>query len=83
MLAVNAWDESKKRVTRYVQKEKLKQQFLQDGSDVWKSQYGKLLPQVVWIDRDGMIMERSLGFDPKTSPGVLEEDTKRLMVSTN
>ena len=56
---------------------------LLDGSKVWKESYDGLITQVVWIDRKGIIVEREVGFDAKTSPGVIEEKTKRLVESTN
>ena len=79
VLAINAWNESKKRVARYARKEKLKQRFLLDGREVWKTQYDGLLPQLVWIDREGRIVERS----SPTSPGVMEEKTKSLVETTH
>lgn len=83
VLAINAWDEPESRITRYARKEKLKQRFLLDGSEVWKTQYDALLPQTVWIDRDGVILDRTSGYDPKTGPGDLEARTKRLVETTH
>jgi len=81
VLAINAWDEPKKRIARFVQKEKLKQHMLLDGGEVWKGHYDGLLPQVVWIDREGVIVEREIGFDAQTSPGIMAANTKRLVES--
>lgn len=69
MIAVNAYDEEKDVVQGFVEKEKLKQVVLLKGSDVALETYGvSEFPGAFWIDRDGRVVQRELGFEVERVP---------------
>ena len=76
VLAVNAWDESRETVRRFVTEKNLKQRVLLDGSSVHES-YGLAgIPVSVWIDRAGVVADVEFGY---SGPTALERTTKRLI----
>ncbi len=62
VLGVNAWDEPKSRIRRFVKKNKLKHRILLDGSAV-ADQYGvSSVPTLIFINKDGVMVDAELGF---------------------
>ena len=81
VLAVNAWDEEKEVLSRFVSDNKLKQRILLDGRDVCKNLYGqKGIPVVLWIDRSGKIVRTHIDFTDKDA-ATLDEYTAKLVAS--
>ncbi len=77
VLAVNAWNEPKKTLARFVRKGKLKQIVLLEGRNVAKKDYGvTAVPTTLWIDRDGVVIHTQIDFD---GPEELNELTKQLI----
>ncbi|MCK4660816.1 MAG: TlpA family protein disulfide reductase [Phycisphaerae bacterium] len=63
VLAINAWNEPRAEVARYVRSNQLKHRILLDGAEVGSKGYGiRSLPTCFWIDRTGMIVHRLSGF---------------------
>lgn len=61
VLGINAWDEPEGEIKRFVQEKNLKTRMLLDGSRV-AEQYGITgIPVVLWIDREGDIVDAALG----------------------
>ena len=79
VLAVNAWDEDKSQINRYVRKEKLGQRILLDGSKVASSYGSPGLPTLLWIDGTGIVMDVEVGFG---GPASLERRTDQLLRSS-
>jgi hypothetical protein len=79
VIAVNAWDEEKEPVARFVAEKKLKHKFLMQGGDVC-DRYGipnRTIPTVLWIDREGKIVDTDTGSaDPEQ---VLAQKTRALL----
>lgn len=64
VLAVNAWDEERDIVNKFVRDNNLKQRVVMDGKQVFKEAYGlKSVPTVFWIDRSGKIVRTHLDYD--------------------
>lgn len=76
VLAVNAWDESAEDVRRGVKQYGVKHRVLMDGEAVYKKYGPPHIPCVLWIDRQGKIVDSELGFH---GPEDLDERTKRLL----
>lgn len=77
VLAVNAWDEDKDVLAKFIKSEKLAQRVLLNGSDVGSEKYNvKGVPVVLWITPDGIIEDVEVGFGGRRS---LEEKTRRLL----
>lgn len=77
MLAVNAWDEPKSVLSRFVRKQKLNQTVLLNGSEVAKRYHTKgSVPVVLWIDRDGVVVGTEFGYE---GPESLQRETDRLL----
>src|SRR4029450_7106246 len=71
VIAVNAYDEEKPVVSQFVSKEKLKQIVLLKGSGGARTQdAGRNFPTTVWIDAEGKIVRREMGFDPSLFRGM-------------
>jgi hypothetical protein len=63
ILAVNGWDEPEKTVQNFVEKEKLPYTIALMGGRVSKSKYMVSgLPTNFWIDREGNIIDREVGW---------------------
>ncbi len=62
MLAVNAWNEPKADLAKFVAAQKLKQRVLLNGGNAAKAFKVKAVPTAFWIDRDGVIMDSEVGF---------------------
>lgn len=81
VLAVNAADEDKATLKRFVRRQKLKQQILLNGGSVFENRYhGKVFPTSLWIDRAGVIVDTEVGYD---GPETLKKKTERLMATTS
>ncbi len=78
MLAPNAWDEEKNILKRYARKDKLKQRILLDGSALFDAYGGTSVPTVLFIDRNGVVVDVEVGFD---GPDDLIKRTERLLAS--
>jgi hypothetical protein len=69
VIAVNAYDEEKEVVQGFIEKQKLKQVVLLKGSDVALDTYGlSEFPGAYWIDREGRVVQRELGFEVERVP---------------
>jgi hypothetical protein len=69
VVAVNAYDDEKDVVQGFVEKEKLKHLVLLKGSDVALDTYGLAeFPAGFWIDREGRVVHRELGFEVERVP---------------
>ncbi len=65
VLAVNGYDESRETVERCVERRKLTHPILLMGGKVASKQYlVNGYPTSYWIDREGRLLERSVGFGP-------------------
>lgn len=65
VLTVNAWNEPRKTVEKYVAEHGLKQTMLLNGLEVFSQRYGcKYVPQVYLIDKAGKIAYSHLNFRP-------------------
>lgn len=78
MLCVNAWDEDRDTIRRFVTEKSLKQRVLLDGSTVHDAYGLTSIPVSVWIDSAGVIRDVEFGFD---GPARLESTTKRFLES--
>jgi len=78
-VAVNAYDEERKVVADYVEKEKLKQTVLLMGSKVAQDLYAApSYPTSYWIDREGRVVRRETGFQATMVPA-LERMARKLV----
>lgn len=76
VFAVNAWDEPLRDIKRFVRQRRLKQYILLNGSQVL-AQYGvTVVPTVLFIDRNGVIVDAEVGFD---GPEPLRRKAKALL----
>lgn len=65
VLAVNGYDESRETIERCVERRKLTHPILLQGGDVASKRYlVKGYPTSYWLDREGRILEWSVGFGP-------------------
>ncbi len=65
VLAVNAWNEPRRKVEKYVAENRLKQTILMNGGEIFIKRYGcKYVPQVYVIDKQGVITYSHLNFRP-------------------
>ncbi len=79
VLAVNAWDEDKAEIRRFVKKNKLEHRILLDGKEV-RARYGApFIPTTLWINRDGVVVDAEVGFD---GAGPLLRKTKKLLAGS-
>ena len=76
VLAIDTWDESIWKVRRFAEEQKLEQRILLKGSAVADLYGVSSIPAVVWIDRNGTIIDANLGYH---GGGSLERKTKRLL----
>jgi hypothetical protein len=76
VLCVNAWDEPKRTVQKFVEKKKLMQRMLLDGGGIANDYAITSVPTVFWIDSKGRVVDTEIGFG---GPGILESKTKRLL----
>ena len=79
MLAPNAWDEEKSLLKRYVKKENLRQRVLLNASAVFNAYGAKSVPTVLFIDKEGIVIDVTIGFDH--GPEHLEKMVQRLVSS--
>ena len=79
VLAVNAWDEDKRQINRYVRKEKLAQRILLNGSKVASSYGTPGVPTLLWIDEAGIVKDVEVGFG---GPASLARRTDQLLRSS-
>ena len=79
VLAINAWDEDKRQIDRFVRTEKLAHRFLLDGSKVAKSYHYPGVPTLLWIDKTGIVKDVEFGFGGSAS---LARRTDRLLRSS-
>lgn len=81
VVAVNAYDEERKVVAEFVEKEKLKQVVLLMGSKVAQDLYGATsYPTSFWIDTEGKVVRRETGFHPSMVPA-LERMAQKLVIA--
>ncbi len=78
VLGVNAWDEAKPDVAKFVEEHKLKHRILLDGSKVGERYELLGIPTLFWIDAEGVMVDIEVGFD---SPESVERRTKRLLAA--
>jgi len=79
VLAVNAWNEPADKLRRFVEQKKLTHRILLGGAAVAGEGYGvEGIPVTIWIDRDGRIAAREVGFAPGQE-GRLERITRDLL----
>jgi thiol-disulfide isomerase/thioredoxin len=78
VLAVNAWDEPKEILQQYIEQNNFQQRVLLDGAEVFQRYNipSERIPTVVWIDRQGMIVDTSVG---ATNPDHLYRTTRALI----
>jgi len=67
ILAVNAWDESKKTVAEFVKKNSLTQTILLDGNSLREQYRVKSIPMLFFIDREGIVQDVQCGFRGEAS----------------
>lgn len=79
VLAVNAWDEPKKTLVRFLEKNKLKQRVLLNGSSVTDAYKCNGIPTAFWIDAKGVIQDIADGVIGLNS---LEKKTERLLANS-
>ena len=78
VLGVNAWDEPKHEVAKFVEEQKLAYRILLDGAEV-KERYELLgVPTVFWVDHQGVMVDIEVGF---RGPESLERKTTRLLAA--
>ncbi len=76
-MAVNGYDEPKDEVQAFVDKEKLKHPILLMGGKTAADLFQvEGFPTVFWIDHDGRIVHREVGFAPDMAP-VMEKRIER------
>lgn len=78
VLAVNAWDEPRKQIQRFVTEKQLRQRVLLDGGTVFEEYGGRGVPTTYWIDRQGIIVNAAVGY---TSKPTLMRKTDDLVAS--
>jgi hypothetical protein len=79
VLAVNAWDEPKEMLTKFVKDKNLKHTILLSGEKVATETYGlKGVPYVFWINKEGVVVDSEMDYD---GPEPLERRTKKLLGS--
>jgi peroxiredoxin len=79
VMAVNGWNESANVVRRFVEENRLKQPILLMGSSVAQKQYSVPgYPASFWIDHEGTIVHREVGFRATHFPEMRERLTKML-----
>jgi len=77
VLGINAWNEPKDDVARFVREHQLKHRILLDGKPVAKELYGvKGIPTVLFIDKEGVVVDVEVDF---SSPEHLEARVKKLV----
>lgn len=77
VLGVNAWNEPKDDVAKFVKEHQLKHRILLDGKPVGKDLYGvKGIPTVLFINKEGVVVDVEIDF---AGPEHLEAKTKKLM----
>lgn len=65
VLAVNAWNEPRKKVEAFVSEKRLKYPILMNGHEIFAERYGcRYIPQVYVIDKQGVIAYSHLNFLP-------------------
>ena len=79
VLAPNAWDEDKSLLKRYVKKENLRQRVLLDAGEVFSAYGAKSVPTVLFIDKEGTVVDVEVGFDH--GPEHLEKTVRKLVSS--
>ena len=64
---MNGWNESKEKLQKFVDKEKLEQKILLMGGNIADKDYRVTnYPTTFWINHEGRIVDREVGFDPQT-----------------
>jgi thioredoxin-related protein len=76
IVAVNAWNDSKKDIQGFVKRGKLKQLMLLKGAAVARMYKVKSVPTTLWIDHTGKIVDTEIGFE---SAEDLKARTERLL----
>ncbi len=76
VLSANAWDEDRETIARFVRQKKLHQRFLLDAGDVSLEYGATSMPTVLWINRQGRIVDAEVGFE---TGRVLAKKTKALL----
>jgi hypothetical protein len=63
---VNGWNESKEKLQKFVDKEKLEQKILLMGGTIADKLYRVTnYPTSFWINHEGRIVDREVGFNPE------------------
>lgn len=76
VLSVNAWNEDRDTLQRFVTEKNLKQRILLNGSTTYRAYGLDSIPVSLWIDRAGIIRDVEVGFGGAAE---LERATKRLL----
>ena len=81
MVAVNGYDEDRGTVQSYVTQQKLKQPILLMGRAVSRDKYSVSgFPTKFWIDHDGKVVHKDVGFSPDAYPS-MEARLERLLAA--
>lgn len=75
-MAVNSWNEPKDDLAKFAEDQNLKHRICLEGRSVAQAYGVKVVPTVLWIARDGRVVDVELGFD---GPEALDRRTRRLL----
>lgn len=80
-MAINGYDEPKDEVQEFAEKGKLKHPILLMGSKVAEDLFAvKGFPTTLWINHEGRIVRRTIGFAPDHYPA-MEKQAERLLAA--
>lgn len=78
---MNGWNESKDTIQKFVDKEKLAQKILLMGGKIADKTYRvENYPTSFWINHEGRIVDREVGFNPETF-SKMEKHVERLLAA--
>jgi len=81
VVAVNSWDEPRQKVAGFMKDEKLTHEVLLQGGTVASEKFGvTAAPTSFWIDHQGKVLTREIGFHPAHFPQ-MEERVERLLAA--
>jgi len=79
VMAVNGYDESKEEVQEFVNDKKLKHPILLKGGETALKLYGvEGYPTSFWINHEGRIVGKEVGFSPEMEPAIEKRIEKLL-----
>lgn len=76
VLAIHVWDATDKEVAKFAKEGNLVQRILLDGRPVAKDYGVTGLPTLLWIGKDGQVVDVELSFD---GPEALDRRTRALL----